>query len=580
MEMQKIQIGKILLEQMLITQEQLDKAMTEQALTGKKLGQVLVDLNFIDEDHLLQILSEQLHIPFIDLRTYPINVELINKLPEQDARRLHAIILAKDETGFLVGMVDPLDLLAFDELEHILLQPVHLTIVRENDLQQILDIAYRHAEEITHLSQELAVEIGSHNFDIENLTKGTSYADAPVFRLIQMIFADASRVNASDVHIEPDEHVLRLRLRIDGVLHEQILKEKNIAEALSLRLKIMGGLNIAEKRIPQDGRFSLKSRNKNYDVRLSTMPGQYGESVVMRLLNQSAEMIHLDQIGMPENMLKEVRKIMSLPNGLLLMTGPTGSGKTTTLYAMLAELNTPRVKIITVEDPVEYRLPRITQVQVMPAIHLDFARILRSILRQDPDIIMIGELRDHETAEISMRASMTGHFVFSTLHTNNATSSAERLVDMGVESYLVASTLRAVISQRLVRRICQNCIENYKPTMYEEIWLSSVVPGYKSMTFKHGKGCSFCYQTGYKGQLGIFELLVMNQALANALRKHDTQEFNRIVKEEMHHTTLLDSGLKLIKAGITTVNEVMSFVGDILPEVKEVEEKVDEEVEV
>ncbi len=575
MEKKKIQIGKILLEQMLITEEQLEKAMTEQNQSGKKLGQALVDLGFVDEDQLLQVLSNQMNIPLIDLRNYPINPEVTTILPEAEARRLHALVLSKDDNGYLVGMVDPLNLPALDDLERELQLPLRLAIVREGDLQKIIDVTYRHGSQIVDLSQELSAEMGHQDFDISELAAGLSYADAPVVKLIQYIFDDAAKVNASDVHIEPDEHVLRLRLRIDGVLHEQILKQKNIADALSLRLKIMAGLNIAEKRMPQDGRFSVKIHNKNYDVRLSTLPAQYGESVVMRLLNQSAELIKLDQIGMPKDILEKIRRVMTMPNGLLLMTGPTGSGKTTTLYGMLAELNTPNVKIITVEDPVEYRLARITQVQVQANIHLDFARVLRSILRQDPDIIMIGELRDQETAEIAMRASMTGHFVFSTLHTNDAVSSAERLVDMGVESYLVASTLRAIISQRLVRRICQNCRTDYTPTAQEKIWVSMMMGDHHDhISFKYGKGCSFCYQTGYKGQMGIFELLEMNQPLAEALRKHDTQEFNRIVKEDMHHQSLIDSAFQLVKEGITTISEVMYFSGDVLPEINaEIKEK-------
>lgn len=579
MEQKKIQIGKILLEQMLITEEQLETAMAEQNKTGKKLGQALVDLGFVDEDQLLQVLSNQMNIPLIDLRNYPINAEVTTVLPEAEARRLHALVLNKDEQGYFVGMVDPLNLLALDELERVLQDPIHLAIVREADLQKIIDVTYRHASQITDLSQELSVEMGKHDYDISDLASGLSYADAPVVKLIQYIFEDAAKVNASDVHIEPDEHVLRLRLRIDGVLHEQILKQRNIADALSLRLKIMAGLNIAEKRMPQDGRFSVKIHNKNYDVRLSTLPAQNGESVVMRLLNQSAEVIKLDNVGMPQDVLKKIRKIMTMPNGLLLMTGPTGSGKTTTLYGMLAELNTPNVKIITVEDPVEYRLPRIIQVQVQASIHLDFARVLRSILRQDPDIIMIGELRDQETAEIAMRASMTGHFVFSTLHTNDAVSSAERLVDMGVESYLVASTLRAVISQRLVRRICQNCRTDYTPTPQEDMWLKSVIKPTTPVKYKYGKGCSFCYQTGYKGQAGIFELLEMTHPLAEALRKHDTQEFNRIVKEEMHHKSLIENGFDLVKEGLTTISEVMYFSGDILPEINAELRKKDAQVE-
>jgi MSHA biogenesis protein MshE len=569
MEKIKAHFGKLLLDRKLITEEQLDIALAEQKATGHRIGQVLTDLKFIDENSLLQLLSQQLRLPFVNLKNYSIDPDIIRLLSEFDARRLQAIVLNKDEHGLFVGMCDPTDILAYDELERILQQSIHIAIVSQSDLQRTIDVNYRRELEISSLSQELSVEMGKTDYDIAQLATGLSLADAPVVKLLQSIFEDAAQVGASDVHIEPDEHVIRLRLRIDGILHEQILKQTSISDALNLRLKLMAGLNIAEKRIPQDGRFSIKIKDKKFDVRLSSMPSQFGESVVMRLLNQSAELLSLTQMGMQKKMLTELRKIMSAPHGLLLITGPTGSGKTTTLYSMLTELNTPDVKIITVEDPVEYRLPRITQVQIQPIIDLTFSRVLRSVLRQDPDIIMIGELRDKETAEIALRAAMTGHFVFATLHTNDAVSSAERLIDMGVESYLVASVLKAAISQRLVRRICPNCTEDYTLTPQEEIWLASIANfSHTGTSFKHGKGCSYCYQTGYKGQVGIFELLTMNRDLADALRKNNTAEFLRIVNEDMNFQPLVITGLNLAVQGMTSIEEVMHAVGESVSEAK------------
>ena len=558
MDKRKTPLGKMLLDQHLITEEQLDIALIQQKATGHKLTQVLIDLKFIDEAAALQILSKQLHLPYINLRNYSVDPEVLHLLSEADARRINAIVLNKDDNGLLVGMADPLDVLAYDELERILQQHINIAIVSHNDLQRTLDINYRRELEISNLSQELSVEMSKSDYDIAQLGNELSITDAPVVKLLQSIFEDAAQVGASDVHIEPDEHVLRLRLRIDGVLHEQILKQIKVSDALNLRLKLMANLNIAEKRIPQDGRFSIKVKNKKFDVRLSSMPSQYGESVVMRLLNQSNELLGLDQMGIPKNILKSIRKVISSPYGLLLITGPTGSGKTTTLYSMLNELNTPDVKIITVEDPVEYRLTRITQVQVQAGIQLTFSRILRSILRQDPDIIMIGELRDQETAEIALRAAMTGHFVFATLHTNDAISSAARLVDMGVESYLVASVLKGVIAQRLVRRICPNCSEDHSLTPQEEAWLASI-PHFTrpKNAFKKGRGCPFCYNTGYKGQVGVFEMLVINKLLAEAIRTNNTLEFKRLIEENDEFQSLLTSGLNLAAQGITTIEEVM-----------------------
>jgi MSHA biogenesis protein MshE len=562
----KIQIGKILLEKNIITQSQLDSAMQEQKKSGRKLGQVFIDLGYIKEDKLYGILSEQLGLPFIELRNYTINKDVVHVLPEINARRLRCMVLNKDAEGLLVGIVDPQDVFAIDELTAILNEPFHLAMVRESDLLKMIDLYYRHTEEISNLAGELSAEIGENDFDIAKLGMGLSHTDAPVVKLIQTIFEDAVQVNASDVHIEPDENLLRIRQRIDGVLHENILKEK-VAQALTQRLKLMAGLNIAEKRLPQDGRFSIKVKNNNYDVRLSTLPVQYGESVVMRLLNQSGEALSLTRIGMPDHMLERLRKIDSLPNGLLIITGPTGSGKTTTLYGILSELNDPALKIITVEDPVEYRMGRINQVQIHSKIDLTFARALRAILRQDPDIIMIGELRDQETVVIAIRAAMTGHFVFSTLHTNDAISSAIRLIDMGVEGYLIATVLRAIIAQRLVRRICQNCIKDEIPTVQQKIWLSSIEGfHYNGESFKKGNGCTYCHHTGYKGQVGIYEMLELNTELGNALRQNDTTEFIRLAKKAPNFKPLILCGLELVVKGITSIDEIIRVTGEGLEE--------------
>jgi MSHA biogenesis protein MshE len=562
----KLQIGKILLEKNIITQEQLDAAMQLQKTSGRKLGQVLVEMGYVKENQLYEILSEQLNIPFIELKHYSVNKDVVHLLPEITARRLRCMVLNKDADGLLIGISDPQDIFAMDELGTILHEPMHFAMVRENDLLKMIDLYYRHAEEISSLAGELSAEIGDNDFDVAQLGIGTSHTDAPVVKLLQTIFEDAVQVGASDVHIEPGENLLRIRQRIDGVLHEQVLQE-NIVQALTQRLKLMAGLNIAEKRLPQDGRFSIKIRNNNYDVRLSTLPVQYGESVVMRLLNQSAGALNLTSIGMPPKMLERLRLIDSLPNGLLIITGPTGSGKTTTLYGVLNELNDPALKIITVEDPVEYRIARINQVQILSQIDLSFARALRAILRQDPDIIMIGELRDQETVAIAIRAAMTGHFVFSTLHTNDAISSAIRLIDMGAEGYLIATVLRAIIAQRLVRRICLNCITEEALTPQQQIWLSSIEGfNYKGQSFKKGTGCTYCHNTGYKGQIGIFEMLEINTGLGNALRKNDTGEFIRLAKEDSSFKPLILSGLELVTASVTSVDEIMRVTGEGLLE--------------
>ncbi|MEM1437185.1 MAG: GspE/PulE family protein, partial [Pseudomonadota bacterium] len=363
----------------------------------------------------------------------------------------------------------------------------------------------------------------------------------------------------------PDESVLRIRRRIDGVLHEQVIKESRIAPALMSRLKLMAGLDISEKRLPQDGRFDIRVLNRDIDIRLSTLPQRHGESAVMRLADHSGAATNLDQIGMPPEILERFRFMTSRPSGLVLVTGPTGSGKTTTLYGGLNEMNTPDRKIITVEDPVEYELERITQVQVMTKIGLDFARVLRTALRQDPDVILVGEIRDQETAEIALRASMTGHLVLSTLHTNDAIASATRLLDIGLEGYLVASSLRGVLAQRLVRRVCENCREPATPDDQQYAWLDALLGEAQahSLSFYSGRGCNRCHGTGYLGRLGVFELLEMNEHLANLLRSDDMLGFVSAARRRDGYRPLVLNALDLALAGETSLAEVLRLSGQI-----------------
>ncbi|MEE4253212.1 MAG: GspE/PulE family protein, partial [Desulfuromusa sp.] len=453
----KIRIGDLLVENGIITNEQLMGALSTQKKTGGKLGNTLIELGLVTSHQFYEFLATQMNLPFIDLKHYNYKPEIVRLLPETAARRFRAMVLGQDEDRLLVGVADPTDIYAYDELTKRLKQPIRLAVVYESELLKALDTVYRRTQEIVTIAEELGEELSQGDSNLEQLLTETDVEDAPVVRLLKSLFEDAVQVGASDIHIEPDEKVLRIRQRVDGVLHEQIMKEKRIASALVSRLKLVCGLDISERRLPQDGRFNVRVKGRSVDIRLSTMPLQYGESVVMRLLDQSSGILQLEQVGMPPALLKRFRHQLHRPHGLVLVTGPTGSGKTTTLYGALNELNSDEKKIITVEDPVEYRLPRINQVQVHPKIGLDFARVLRAGLRQDPDIVMVGEMRDKETSDIALRAAMTGHLVLSTLHTNDAISTALRLIEMGTEGYVVASSLRAVLAQRLVRRICDSC---------------------------------------------------------------------------------------------------------------------------
>jgi len=554
----KIRIGDLLVEQGVITGEQLDIALSEQQHTGQKLGEILIQQGFIKETMFLDFLSKQLGVPRVKLSDFEFNRDLVDLLPETHAMHFRSLVLREMGEALLVGMVEPTDLFAIDELSRILKRPIRTAIVSESELQHAVNMLYHTSGDISSIAEELGVELSDESQASEKSDGSEDISGAPVVRLLQSIFMEAAKMNASDIHIEPDEKVLRIRNRIDGVLHEQIMNEKKVASALVSRIKLMAGLDIAEKRLPQDGRFNIKLKNKSIDVRLSTMPVQFGESAVMRLRDNSTGILSMNELGIPENILKRIKKIINSPHGMMLVTGPTGSGKTTTLYAALSALNTADRKIITVEDPVEDRIPRINQVQIKPKIGLTFAKVLRTTLRQDPDVIMVGEMRDQETAEIGLRAAMTGHFVLSTLHTNDAVSTALRLIDMGAESYLVASALRAVVAQRLVRKICEKCIEPYQVDEHHKVWLRAIVgERADSIQFKHGKGCTQCNKTGYRGRMGVYELVEINEEMADMLRQKDSIGFSKAAKKDPGYISFAHCALGYAEQGITTLEEVL-----------------------
>lgn len=552
----KVRVGDLLVEKGLISEAQLMDALAEQKRTGQKIGRVITDLKFASEEQLLQCLADYFHYPYVDLNRYRVESDIVHLLPEASSRRYRCIVLAEQPDGLLIGMSDPTDLMVIDDLQRQLKRPVHPAFISEDTLLSTLDSIYRRQDEIASIAGELEGELSESDFDITELASSGDTNEAPVVRLLQSIFEDAVQVNASDIHIEPEENQLRIRQRVDGDLQEQVMKERRIASALVSRLKIMSGLDISEKRIPQDGRFNIRVKNKSIDVRLSTMPVQFGESVVMRLLDQSGGILDLSATGMPANIRERFEYLVKRPHGMVLVTGPTGSGKTTTLYAALNILNTAESKIITAEDPIEYRLPRINQVQVNPKVGLEFSTVLRAALRQDPDVILVGEMRDHETAEIGLRAAMTGHMVLSTLHTNDAVSTAMRLLDMGVDHYLVASSLRAVMAQRLVKRLCESCTEEYEPTEQERVWLNSIDGELSAATFKRGRGCHHCHNTGYNGRIGVYELLEMNDDMVNAMRRNSAEDFAKSALEHPGFRPLAHCALEYARQGVTSLEEV------------------------
>ncbi len=467
---EKVRIGNLLVQEKMISEEQLALALEQQKRSGRKLGRVLIENGFATEEAISEALAKQLKIPYLNLKFYNVNLSVARLLPEMQARRFRALLLEDKGSTYLVAMADPTDLFAFDEIARLLKRDIELVLVNENQVLETIDRIYRRTEQMTDLARELGENMGEA-VDFGALSVEPGAEDAPVVKLLQTMFEDATQVNASDVHIEPQENLLQIRFRIDGMLQLQTESDMKIAPALVQRVKLMSGLDISEKRLPQDGRFNVRIGDKRVDVRISTMPTQYGESVAMRLLNRSTGIQGLDGLGMPPHLLARLQQIIRRSTGMVLVTGPTGSGKTTTLYAALNEVNTIDKKIITVEDPIEYRLAGLNQVQVNEKIDLSFGRVLRSALRQDPDIILVGEMRDPETAQIGMRAALTGHMVFSTLHTRDAASTPIRLIDMGAPRYMVASSLQAVIAQRLVRVNCPSCTEPYQPVEQEMQWL-------------------------------------------------------------------------------------------------------------
>ncbi|ENC6729600.1 Flp pilus assembly complex ATPase component TadA [Vibrio navarrensis] len=552
-------LGDLLVEEGIINETQLNQALSVQGSSGRKLGDTLIDLGFLTEQQMLAFLSQQLNLPLIDLSRAMVDIDAVQLLPEVHARRLRALVIGQQGDTLRVAMSDPADLIAQEALLGQLGQyGLEFVIAPERQLVESFDRYYRRTKEIATFAEQLQAEHqGNDSFDYR--LEDDDSDEVTVVKLINSMFEDAIQVAASDIHIEPDANVLRLRQRIDGILHETLLNEVNIAPALVLRLKLMANLDISEKRLPQDGRFNIRAKGQSVDVRLSTMPVQYGESVVMRLLNQSSGVRKLEESGLPEDLLLRLRRQLKRPHGMILVTGPTGSGKTTTLYGALTELNQPGKKIITAEDPVEYRLSRVNQVQINPKIDLDFSTVLRTFLRQDPDIILIGEMRDQETVEIGLRAALTGHLVLSTLHTNDAVDSALRMIDMGAPGYLVASAVRAVVAQRLVRRICPDCKTEDSVDEARQAWLSQRFPNQTEARFVKGRGCQNCNLTGYRGRIGVFEMLELDRSMIDALRANDAVGFAEAARRSESYKPLLASAMELALQGVVSLDEVMTL---------------------
>ncbi|MDH5731627.1 MAG: ATPase, T2SS/T4P/T4SS family [Gammaproteobacteria bacterium] len=563
-----LRLGDLLIADGVITQQQLSAALKHQKITGRKLGQQLVEDDCLSLQQLNSFLARQLNIPYINLRQFDIQSDIVRLLPEMQCRRCRAIVLGKGRDGsMVVGMADPTNIFVYDEITRLLNQPFRTAVVDEDAVLEVIERVYRRSADMGNIAQEFELDEtpAEKQKQEDSLQAGEQSSDAPVVRFIQTMFEDALQVGASDIHIEPNEKNLIIRLRQDGQLNEQVVSDKRIATPVLSKLKLLAKLDISEKRLPQDGRFQLIVKGIKLDVRLSTMPIQDGESAVMRVLNTSNNLLDLKHAGMPPDILKRFRHLIHHPHGVILVTGPTGSGKTTTLYGALSELNSPKVKIVTVEDPVEYRLAGVAQVQVNQKIGLDFAQVLRAFLRQDPDVILVGEMRDQETVRTAMRAAMTGHLVLSSVHTNNAASTPLRLLDMGVEPFLITAGLRGILAQRLVRRICDQCIEPYQLLPEErEMLFTQIGERVDKIPFKHGAGCSYCNHTGYKGRVGVYELLELTPNLSRYLNDKNFAAYSQAIKSIPAYKTLRISALELALRGVTSLEEVFraSYSGD------------------
>jgi len=550
-------LGDILIEANKISEEQLKQGLELQKQKGIPLGKALEQLGFITQQEIIVALSDQLGIPYISLTTYQIDTSTLALIPESYAREHKLIPLFKIGNSLTVAMVDPLDVFTIDDLSNKTKMEIEPAICSEEELNQVLDQYYgatSSVDEVVQIIQDQDKDLMEDEIDEISIKEAVD--EAPVIKLVNLIFTQAIKDKVSDIHIEPEEDLLRIRFRVDGVLSEAYVQPKNLQNAIISRIKIMAEMNIAERRLPQDGRFQMKIEGKEVDVRVSTFPTVNGENVVMRILDKSNVITRLEDLGFVPKVLKEFKRLLSLPYGILLVTGPTGSGKTTTLYSALNSINSMDRNIITIEDPVEYRLKMIRQSQVNPRAGLTFANGLRAILRQDPDIILVGEIRDSETANIAVQSALTGHLVLSTLHTNDASGAITRLIDMGVEPFLVSSSCMGIIAQRLVRKICPKCKEAYKPSENLLKGLNINTDG-RDFTFYRGKGCRHCKDTGYKGRIGIFELLTLDDEIRDMiLGKASTSHIRKVALKKGMKSLRHDGIIKVIN-GITTVEEVI-----------------------
>ena len=554
-------LGELLVEKGVLTEDQCKQALDFQKKTGKRLGQIVIELGLVKEDELLQVLSKQMDLPHIWLRKGLIDPGIINVVPGEKARLYKIMPMFKVKNNLILATSDPQAIFVFDEIEELTGLSVQPVLSRSGDIDKAIEEYYGGAVEIPDYVgdfDEGAIRLveSQAQFDfarIEEMADGS-----PIINFVNMIILRAIKDKASDIHIEPDKKKLRVRYRVDGIMYEVMTQKIDLHPAVVSRLKVMANLDIAERRMPQDGRIQVMVEGRAVDLRLSSMPGILGEKIVLRILDKKSTILDLNQLGFSEDTLIRFKHLLMYPYGLILVTGPTGSGKTTTLYAAMNLLNTIEKNIITIEDPVEYQMEIINQNQVKESIGLTFSVILRHALRQDPDIVMVGEIRDKETAEIAIQASLTGHLVLSTLHTNDSASAVTRLLDMGLEPYLVTSSLTGVIAQRLIRNICPKCKTLFYPStsiMEKYGWTEE-----RRLQIAKGKGCPECYDSGYKGRMGLYELLEVTEDLQSLILSNPSLDEIRKHLRNKGHITMESEGIKKVREQVTTFEEVSRVV--------------------
>jgi type IV pilus assembly protein PilB len=554
-------LGEILVEQGLLTREQLEQALFEQSRTDKQLGRILIDLGLVKETDLMAALATQVGFKFVDLSETGVDASAAALVPETVARRYHVVPIGYQDSKLVVAMADPSNLFALDDIRTITGMDVHPVVATASDIEQVIR-KYAHMDQsVEQMASEASTALeDTERLDVE-LSAVAAVEEGPIVKMVNLLITQAIADRASDIHIEPTDRDVRVRYRVDGVLHEVMRSPKNIQAGLISRLKVMADINIAERRVPQDGRVGLTVNGKNIDLRLATLPTVYGEKVVIRILDKSSVLLKLEELGFLESAFRHFQTAFTKPYGAILVTGPTGSGKSTTLYATLNIINTVDRNIITVEDPVEYRLPGTNQMQVNPRAGLTFASALRSILRADPDVILVGEVRDRDTALIAIEAALTGHLVLSTLHTNDAPSSLARLVEMGVETYLVASAIDCVVAQRLARKICNRCRQAYRPEKvdleqagYPEFMWDEISELFRPV------GCSSCAKTGYRGRIGLYEVMPISEEIERLTVEHSSSEEVRRSARRDGMVTLREDGLEKARLGVTSIEEVLRVV--------------------